>query len=224
MDASTLDLLQFHWWVYEDPAYLDALQHLERLRDEGMIRHLALTNFDTEHLERIARDGIAIVSNQVQYSLIDRRPEVRMAPYCREHGIRLLAYGSLCGGLLTERYLGRPEPRRGDLATASQQKYKGMIDAWGGWGLFQELLQAVAGVARRHGVSMGAVAVRYLLQKPAVAGVIAGVRLGVSEHIAENSSVFGFSLDADAMAELDAVSSRGRDLFQVIGDCGAEYR
>ena len=55
--------------------------------------------------------GIRIASNQVQFSLIDRRPEARMAPLCRERGVHLLAYGTVCGGLLSERYLGQPEPR-----------------------------------------------------------------------------------------------------------------
>ena len=98
-----LDLLQFHWWDYADNRYLDALKHLADLRDAGRIRHLALTNFDTERLAVIAEHGIRIVSNQVQYSLVDRRPDARMAAWCREHDVTLLAYGTLLGGLLSER-------------------------------------------------------------------------------------------------------------------------
>src|SRR5262249_49436438 len=99
MATETLDLLQFHWWDYADSRYFDALCHLAELRDVGMIRHLALTNFDTDHLISILERGIPVVSNQVQFSLIDRRPEVRMAPLCRERGLHLLAYGTVCGGL-----------------------------------------------------------------------------------------------------------------------------
>ncbi|HTT79277.1 MAG TPA: aldo/keto reductase, partial [Stellaceae bacterium] len=65
MGTDRLDLLQFHWWDYADRRYLDALKHLADLRDAGKIRHLALTNFDTEHLALIADAGIPIVSNQV---------------------------------------------------------------------------------------------------------------------------------------------------------------
>ena len=107
MGVECLDLLQFHWWNYKDENYLDALKHLADLQSEGKIRHLALTNFDTERLGVIA-DRVRIVSNQVQYSLIDRRPEVRMASFCREHAIALLAYGTLLGGFLSEKYLARP--------------------------------------------------------------------------------------------------------------------
>ena len=141
MGVDTLDLLQFHWWDYGDANYLEALRYLAELRDEGKIRHLALTNFDTEHLRIIVDHGIRIVSNQVQYSLIDRRPEVRMSAFCQAHDIQLLTYGTVGGGLLSERYLGQPEPTRGALTTASLRKYKQMVEAWGGWELLQELLR-----------------------------------------------------------------------------------
>src|SRR2546428_982003 len=162
MATETLDLLQFHWWDYADRRYFDALAHLADLRDGGAIRHLALTNFDTERLAGILDQGIRVVSNQIQFSLIDRRPEVRMAPFCRERGVHLLAYGTGCGGLLPERYLGQPEPRGSALNTVSLQKYERMVDAWGGWSLFQELLAALNEVATRHTVGITTVAVRWV--------------------------------------------------------------
>ena len=224
MDTDRLDLLQFHWWEYQDESYLDALSHLSDLRDEGKIRHVALTNFDTERLKRIAGHGIKIVSNQVQFSLIDRRPEVEMAQFCLDQGIHLLAYGTLCGGLLSDRYLGTPEPSRSALNTASLSKYKQMVDAWGGWELFQELLGALRPVADKHQVNIANVAVRYVLDRPAVAGAIVGVRLGVSENRADSARVFEFNLDPSDLAQIDAVLNRSRDLYKIIGDCGDEYR
>ena len=167
MGVERLDLLQFHWWDYGDERYLDALRHLADLRDEGKIRHLALTNFDTERLALIAGHGIRIVSNQVQYSLIDRRPEARMAAFCREHGVTLLAYGTLLGGLLSEKYLGRPEPRPRPSSTPPRcRNTSSMIDAWGGWALFQELLAALKRIADKHGVGIANVGARYVLDRP----------------------------------------------------------
>ena len=224
MGVASIDLIQFHWWDYGDQSYLDALKHLADLQHEGKIRHLALTNFDTERLRVIADHGIRIVSNQVQYSLIDRRPEARMAAFCREHSITLLAYGTLLGGLLAEKYLGRPEPRRPELNTASLQKYKNMIDAWGGWALFQELLAVLQPIADKHGVGIANIGTRYILDRPAVAGAIIGARLGVAQHIADNARVFGFAFDGDDLSMIEAVLAKSRDLMQVIGDCGDEYR
>ena len=224
MDVETIDLLQFHWWDYQDESYLDAMAHLSKMRDDGKIKHLGLTNFDTEHLQRIAGQGFRVVSNQVQFSLIDRRPEVQMVQFCRDHDISLLAYGTLCGGLLSEEYLGRPEPTRRELNTASLGKYKQMIDAWGGWELFQELLGTLKGIAGKHRVSVANLAVRYILDRPVVAGAIIGVRLGVSDRREDNLRVFDFALDADDHLQIEAVLERSRDLYQLIGDCGDEYR
>ena len=224
MNVETLDMLQFHWWDYRDTRYLDALSNLVRMRDDGRVRHLGLTNFDTATLERIVDGGFGIVSNQIQYSLVDLRPEVRMAEFCEEQGIRLLTYGTLCGGLLTDTYLGQREPTPWELNTASLKKYKQMIDAWGGWDLFQDLLTTLNAVASEHGVSTANVAVRYILDRPAVAGVIVGVRLGVAEHRDDNARVFEFTLSEEESERIRAVTSKANDLFAVIGDCGDEYR
>ncbi len=224
MDAPALDLLQFHWWDYADENYLVALDELARLRDAGAIKHLALTNFDTEHLRIITEHGVRIVSNQVQYSILDHRPERAMIPYCAQENIYLLAYGTLCGGLLSETYLGASEPRSYDLNTVSLRKYKQMLDAWGGWSLFQELLRVLKRSAEKNNVSIANVAARYILDKLQVAGVIIGVRLGIAQHIAETKRVFDFALDAADLETIHAVTNKARDLYEMIGDCGDEYR
>ena len=204
--------------------YLEAMDNLGELRDEGKIRHLGLTNFDTDHLQNVVDKGHEIVSNQVQYSLIDRRPERKMAQYCQGQGIHLLAYGTLAGGLLSDRYLGQSEPSRATLTTASLNKYKQMVDVWGDWDLFQELLRALKRVADRHQVSIADVAMRYILDRPAVAGVIVGVRLGIADHIEDNARLFGLELKPVDLDEIESVLSRSHDLYRAIGDCGDEYR
>jgi len=224
MHVSSLDLLQFHWWDYNNPYYMDALKYLSDLKDTGSIRHLALTNFDTEHLQMIIDSDIQIASNQIQFSIIDRRPEVKMISFCKEHNISLLAYGSICGGLLSERYVGRKEPSAIELDTLSLRKYKRMIDTWGGWNLFQNLLLTLNAVAKKHNVSIANVATNYILAKPTVAGVIIGVRLGIVDHLGENANVFTFNLDDSDRDSIDAICEKSNDLFEVIGDCGDEYR
>jgi aryl-alcohol dehydrogenase-like predicted oxidoreductase len=224
MNVKSLDLMQFHWWEYRDPNYLDALKYMVELQNAGKIKHLALTNFDTEHLQIITEAGIKIVSNQVQFSLVDRRPQVNMVKFCQDHNIKIFAYGSVCGGLLSEKYLDKPEPKSSEINTTSLRKYKQMIDNWGGWGLFQELLNTLKTIADKHQVSIANVAVNYILNQPAVGGVIVGARLGIAEHLSDNARVFTFNLDAEDMGKIDAVSQHSRDLYQLIGDCGDEYR
>ncbi|MHA2392698.1 MAG: aldo/keto reductase [Promethearchaeota archaeon] len=224
MGMKTLDMLQFHWWEYENKNYLKAVEYLDELREEETIYTLGLTNFDSTHVEEFMEMGIKITSNQVQYSLIDRRPEKFMADMCSKYGIKLFAYGTLCGGLLSERFIGKPEPFRTQLNTASLSKYKNMINRWGDWDLFQELLNVLKQIADNHNVSIANVAVRYVLENPIVAGAIIGVRLGVSEHIIENSRVFDFKLGYDEKNEIESVLSNANNLIEIIGDCGDEYR
>ena len=136
--ADTLDLLQLHVWNY-----LDCLSHLQELREEGRVRHLGLTNFDTAHLRVVVESGFEVVSNQVSCSLVDRRASGSMAAYCLAHGVKLLAYGTLCGGFLSERWLDVPEPHEDELETWSQRKYKRFLDAAGDWSAFQNLLRTL---------------------------------------------------------------------------------
>jgi aryl-alcohol dehydrogenase-like predicted oxidoreductase len=225
MGLRSLDLVQFHWWDYNNPYYIDALKYLSSLRDEEkIIKNVGLTNFDTERMQIMNDASLIIISNQVQYSIVDRRPEVKMIHFCRENNISLLTYGTVCGGLLSERYLGKSEPRPHELDTPSLRKYKRMIDSWGGWELFQELLRILNQIAQRHGVSIANVATRYVLDKPAVAGVIIGARLGISDHRDDNLRVFKFGLDRDDINNIEEVCKKSNDLFEIIGDCGDEYR
>jgi aryl-alcohol dehydrogenase-like predicted oxidoreductase len=99
-----------------------------------------------------------------------------------------------------------------------------MIDAWGGWTLFQELLQVLKQIADQYGVSLANVAVRSILERPTVAGVIVGVRLGVTDHHTDSARVFEFTLTPEDHERIRAVLVRSRDLYQLIGDCGDEYR
>ncbi|HEU5488067.1 MAG TPA: aldo/keto reductase, partial [Candidatus Nitrosotalea sp.] len=101
---------------------------------------------------------------------------------------------------------------------------KNMIDTWGGWRLFQELLSVLDKIATKHGSSIANVATRYILDKPAVAGVIIGARLGISNNISDNLKVFSLRLDKEDNEKINSVTSRSKDLFDTIGDCGDEYR
>ena len=158
LGAERIDLLQFDAWSYADPAWLDCLFWLQDLKEEGLIGQLGLTNFDTAHLRIAVTSGIDVVSNQVSYSIFDQRARVGMTDLCLAHDIKLLAYGTLAGGLLTERWLGAPRPELEDLTTWSEAKYWRLIQAAGGWDSFQHILQCLDGVARKRQASIANVA------------------------------------------------------------------
>lgn len=224
MNINEIDMVQFHWWDYNNPNYIDALYHLSKLKEEGLIRHIGLTNFDTERMQIMLEQGFKVVSNQVQYSIIDKRPEVKMIPLCQKNGIKIVTYGTLLGGFLSEKYLASPEPTRVELDTSSLQKYKQMIDLWGGWNLFQDLLHVLNKIAVKHGVNIANVATKYVLDKSCVAGVIIGTRLGIANHISDNAKTFSLQLDGNDNSLIESVTSQSQDLFERIGDCGDEYR
>lgn len=224
MNVSSIDLLQFHWWDYNNPYYMDALKYLTDLRDTQMVKNIGLTNFDTERVQIMMDSDLPIVSNQIQYSIIDRRPEVKMIPFCQKYHISLLAYGSLCGGLMTDRYFESKKPSAAELDTLSLRKYYQMIEAWGGWDLFQELLSNLKIISQKHLVSIANVATRYILDRAAIAGVIIGSSLGIVDHRVNNTQVFNIRLDKSDLDAIDAICTKSNNLFEIIGDCGDEYR
>ena len=224
MDTDCIDLLQFHWWDYNDTSYLDALHYLSKLQNEGKIKYLGLTNFDTKRVKIMIENNFHIVSNQVQYSILDNRVEKLMVPFFEKHNIKILSYGTLLGGFFSEKYLDVDEPHRGDLTTASLQKYKNMIDVWGGWQLFQELLHVLNDIAKKHYCSIANVATKFILDKPQVAGVIIGARLGIINHREDNIKTFDIKLDQKDISLIETITKKSNDLFEIIGDCGDEYR
>lgn len=221
MQLETLDLMQFHAWNYADPSWLDCLFWLQELKEEGLIRHIGLTNFDAAHLRIAVSSGIEIVSNQVCYSLLDQRASGSMTEVCEQYGVKLLAFGTVAGGFLTEKWLNQPEPKMEELTTWSQMKYKRFIDAAGGWEKFQNLLKSVQQVAQKHQVSMANISSRFMLDQPAVGGIILGARLGKSEHITENQKIFDIRLDDEDMKLIREAQSA---LEPILGGCGDEYR
>jgi aryl-alcohol dehydrogenase-like predicted oxidoreductase len=199
-----LDLVQLHWWNYDVPGYVDAAGWLDELRRAGKIRHVGLTNFDQPRLEDIVAAGVAVVSHQVQYSVLDRRPANGMAARCARGGIGLLCYGALAGGFLSDRYLGRIDPAP-PLENRSLVKYRLIIDEFGGWDRFQDMLAALATVAARHGVGIGAVALRWVLDQPGVSGVIVGARH--TRHLDQAIEACALALDDDDRAAILRVQS-----------------
>lgn len=221
LGVERVDLLQFHAWHYANPSWLDALWYLDDLRQEGAIGAIGLTNVDTAHLHLVRASGIPVVSDQVCYSLVDRRAGAGLGPYAATEGVAVLAFGTLAGGFLSDRWLGQPEPNWDALHTWSQMKYGRFIRLAGGWARFQALLQACCRVADRHGANIATVATRAMLDSPGVGAIIVGARLGERAHLDDAHRTLALHLTDDDRAELAAACAT---LEPIPGDCGDEYR
>lgn len=181
--------------------------------------HIGVTNFDTDHLHLLLSCGFNNISNQVCLSVLDRRALTDMKALCDSSDVQLLAYGTLAGGLLNERWHGVSEPA--DLADWSRMKYLRFVNAIGGWKIFQRLLATLAGIATRHDVTIANVASRWVQQQSCVAGIIVGARLTENQHRASNRAILNLQLTDDDLAQIEQFADQ---LDAIPGDCGSEYR
>lgn len=205
LGVERLDLVQFHWWDYSTPGYVETALHLQELQQEGKIRYLGVTNFDATHIREMLDAGVEIVSCQVQYSVLDRRPEQGLQALARENNMVLLCYGVIAGGFLSDRYLGAPDPEP-PLENRSLVKYRLIINEFGGYDHFQELLQILCSTADRYDVGIAEVAARYMLQQPQVAGVIIGARN--RRHLGKLQQLSSFELDAGGLESIRKVVAK----------------
>eukprot|EP00945_MAST-04E_sp_MAST-4E-sp1_P005921 g5921.t1 len=172
LQVDSLDLCQFHWWDLSIPRYVEVAKYLAALQGEegGILRNIGLTNFDAKATEEMLSAGIPIVSTQVQYSVLDQRPKYHLEALCLNHGIKMLCYGTLAGGFLTDRWLGAAEVplENTQLENRSLVKYRLIIDEFGGWEKYQELLQTMRDIGDRHGdgASIAEVAIAFVLSRP----------------------------------------------------------
>lgn len=195
-----LDLVQFHWWDYDQPRWLDALHWLDELRGEGKLAQIGATNFDTPHTRAILEAGIPLFSMQVQYSPLDRRPGNGLAELCLRNDVALFCYGSVAGGFLSERWLGAAKPA--EMENRSLTKY-GLIIEESGWDWFQALLSCLARIAAAHESDIASVAGRWVLDQPGVAAVIVGARNRA--HLAANARLSSLRLTAGDTADIAAL-------------------
>ena len=205
----TLDLVQFHWWDTAVAGYLEVAQTLQRLQAQGYIRHIGLTNFNTTLTRQLVQAGLPVISTQVQYSVLDRRPEAQLLPYARQQGVSLLVYGSLAGGFVSPHWLNQPEPS-GPFDNRSLTKYKLIIDDAGGWELFQALLHTLHQIGQAHNASLSQIAVAWVLHQPGVAAAIVGATS--TRHLQPNLAIPQIQLSPGELQAIDQVRQQGQPL------------
>ena len=214
LQIEQIPLVQFYWWDISIGHPVEALDVLKECRKKGKIANLGATNWNTPVMDRFCDAGFDVVSAQVQYSVLDRRPAGAFSEWGARRDVQILAYGTLAGGFLTENWLGQPDPGFA-FENRSLVKYRLIIDEFGPWELFQTLLQTLQGIGDKHGVALASVATRWVLDQPQVAAAIVGARY--ARHLPKTLEVFRFQLDAEDRAKIDAV------LAQASGPSGPVY-
>ena len=214
-----LPLVQFYWWDLARGRPYEVLSCLKDIQAKGKIGLLGVNNWSEAAMQPFIDAGFDLVSTQVQYSLLDNRPAGAFARWCAGNRMKMLCYGTLAGGFLTERWLGAADPGY-EFANRSLVKYRLIIDEFGGWALFQQLMEALAAVARKHGATVGAVAARWVLDRPQVGAVIIGAR--TAGRLAQTVSIFDLELDREDRLAIDAVLARRRGpnggIYELEGD------
>jgi aryl-alcohol dehydrogenase-like predicted oxidoreductase len=170
LEVERIDLYQIHW-PEPDADIERGWETLARLKDEGKVRWIGVSNFDARQLER-ARKVAPITSLQPPYSAVHREVEAEGLPYCARHGIGVIAYSPMQAGLLTgamtrERVKAFPE---NDWRSRSPDFREPRL------GRNLALQDLFARIGQRRGCSAAVIALAWVLRRPEVTGAIVGAR------------------------------------------------
>ena len=201
LGTDVIDLMLIHWPDFFTPLD-EPMRAFEQLKADGKIRYGGVSNFNVEMMD-YCRQFTDIAVNQVGYHLFDRRMQKRILPYCLEHKIGFMAYGTLAFGLLTGAF--KPD-HTFEEADWRRRNYTAF------WlPLFQRphferelrVGERLAEVAARHGKSLAQLAIAWVLGHPAVSVALVGMRN--DRELAENAAATEWRLTAADRAEIDRI-------------------
>ncbi|MBL7073110.1 MAG: aldo/keto reductase [Candidatus Omnitrophica bacterium] len=201
LNAETIDLYQCHWPDPNTPPR-ETFEEMKKLITEGKIRYIGVCNFSKTELSSAC--AIApIISNQVQYSLLDREIEKELIPFCEENNISILSYGALGGGILSGKYKKAPAFSKGDVKSFFYKYYKGA-----GWDKAQRIVLALKEIAARREVPISQAAINWVLRYPQVASCIVGCR--TTRQLKQNITASDWQLNEEEI-EMIEIPAQGRD-------------
>ena len=196
LQVDVIDLYQIHW-PEPDEDVEEGWATLARLKEEGKVRWIGVSNFNLDQLKR-AQAVAPITSLQPQYSLISREVEEDVLPYCAEQNIGVIAYSPMGSGLLTgtmtrERIAGLPED---DWRRVGPQFEEPLVTR------NLKIADKLKEIAARHGRGAGEAAIAWVLRNSVVTGAIVGVRR--REQVAGVIGAMDFRLSGDEVNEIEA--------------------
>ena len=199
LDTDYIDLYQMHWPDPNHP-FEDTFREFAKMQQEGKIRHIGVSNFTVQQMEQI-KDLCAVVSLQPPYSLLDRRIEHEILPYCDSNGIGILSYGSIGAGVLTGKFKERPtflphDPRNGFYPFFSEEN----------WPRTKAMVTELEAIAQTHSKPAVHVAINWVLaQSP---NMIALVGAKTVEQMADNAGAADWELSKDELERIEKAYQR----------------
>ena len=194
-----IDLYQIHWpagtWGSQFVPIEETMGAMNELKEMGKIRAIGVSNFSHTQMQEAAGYG-QIDSLQPPYSLFWRHVEKDAMPYCIENNITILAYSPMAQGILTGKYGPDHTFAKGDIRRKNKL-FKPQIFAQA-----QEALSRLRLIAKRHGVSLGNLALAWVMAQPGTCA-IAGARN--AEQVLENAKAVEISLSDIDLAEMDTI-------------------
>jgi len=191
LGIEVIDLYQCHWPDPNTPIE-DTMGEMLKMKAEGKIRYIGVSNFDAALLQR-AQKAAPVVSNQVPYSLLNR--------VCQEQEIGILAYGPLGGGILTGKYKQKPRFKKWDPRSFFYTYYEEPY-----WSRVQTLLKDLEQVSKRYGKPISQAAINWVRQQPGISTVLVGAR---SPKQAEANAAAGtWQLSAEDLASIKKALSQ----------------
>ncbi|MGH3089360.1 MAG: aldo/keto reductase [Rubrobacteraceae bacterium] len=196
LGVATVDLYQIHFNspIPNKDGLLDALAEAVR---EGKTRHVGVSNYNADATyrayERLARHGVKLASNQVQYSLLHRKPETNgVLEACRDLGVTLIAYSPIAQGLLTGKY------RPGDKPSGMMRRF-GSAFRESNLKRVEPVVEILREVGEAHDREPAQVALNWLIRKGTIP--IPGAKN--AHQAAQNAAALGWSLTGEEVERLD---------------------
>lgn len=194
LQVDVIDLYQIHWPDPDTPLE-ESLEELIRLKEEGKFRYLGVSNFNVQQMEKV-REMTELTSLQPHYSLLERKAESSLLPYCEKRNIGVLSYGTLAGGILTGKYKEIPDFEEGDERGSFYRYFREPL-----WNRIQDLLDVMRGIAAEHNSPVAQVAINWSIQQEGVTSALVGAK---TEAQAQSNAMAGrWELSEEELQQLD---------------------
>ncbi len=196
LNLDVIDLYQIHWPDKNTPLD-DTVAELIKIQESGKFRYLGVSNFPPKLMDRV-RDMTGLISTQPQYSMLDRRIESDVLPYAVKHGLGVLSYGTLAGGVLTGKYKSIPDFPEGDNRANFYDFFSEPL-----WSKIQPIVEKLRAVAADHDVPPSAVAINWTIQQEGITTALVGAKR--PDQAQANAAAGDWTLPAETVAEITSV-------------------